>query len=126
RAVVAVYGIFAISASARALVQLLRDAGEAPFAYSLSAAAALIYVAATAALAHNGRRMRLVATVAILIELLGVLAVGALSLFHPVLFPRDTVWPAFGQGYGYVPLILPVGGIVWLWRSSPARVARLS
>ena len=126
RVIIAVYAIFAISSVARAGVQLVRDAHEAPVAYGLSAVAALVYVLATVALAHNGRRMRRVAWGAVGIELLGVVTVGVLSLVEPELFPRATVWSMFGQGYGFVPLVLPVLGIVWLWRSSPGRVARAS
>ncbi|PYG01984.1 hypothetical protein SAMN05216184_101449 [Georgenia satyanarayanai] len=122
--VVAVYVVFALAASARAGVQLVRDAAEAPLAYGLSAFAALVYVAAAVALAHNGRRMRRLAWTAVTIELLGVVAVGILSVAQPGLFPRDTVWSHFGSGYGYVPLVLPVLGLFWLWRSSPGRVAR--
>src|SRR5690606_40625900 len=58
--------------------------------------------------------------------LVGVLVVGILSLLTPELFPRDTVWSRFGSGYGYIPLVLPAVGLVWLWRSSPGRVARAS
>ncbi|HLT84714.1 MAG TPA: hypothetical protein VKZ83_10825 [Phototrophicaceae bacterium] len=124
--VVAVYVIFALAASARASVQLFRDAGEAPLAYGLSGFAALVYVFAAIGLAHNGRRMRRLAWTAVTIEMVGVLVVGALSLLMPELFPRDTVWSRFGSGYGFVPLVLPVLGLFWLWRSSPGRVARAS
>ncbi|WP_230977249.1 hypothetical protein [Georgenia yuyongxinii] len=122
RVLILVYGIFAVAASARASVQLLRDAGEAPVAYSLSALAGAIYIVATIALAHNGRRMRRVAWVAVVVELLGVLIVGTLSFVAPELFPHDTVWSRYGGGYGFVPAVLPVLGIGWLWYSSPARV----
>ena len=37
RVLVAVYGVFALAATARSLVQLLTKADEAPLAYSLSA-----------------------------------------------------------------------------------------
>jgi len=124
--VVAVYVIFALAATARASVQLVRDAAEAPLAYGLSGFAAVVYVVAAVALAHNGRRMRRLAWAAVSIEMLGVLVVGALSLLTPELFPRDTVWSRFGSGYGFVPLVLPALGLFWLWRSSPGRVARAS
>lgn len=124
--VVAVYVIFALSTSARAGVQLVRDASEAPLAYGLSAFAAVVYVLAAVGLAHNGRRMRRLAWTAVSIEMVGVLVVGILSLLTPELFPRDTVWSRFGSGYGYIPLVLPAVGLVWLWRSSPGRVARAS
>lgn len=123
RALIAVYGIFALAATARASVQLIRDAAEAPLAYSLSAFSAVVYIAATVALAHNGRRMRRVGWAAVVIELCGVLIVGTLSLTHPELFQHDSVWSLYGRGYGFVPLVLPMLGIVWLWRSSPVRIA---
>jgi hypothetical protein len=119
RVLVAVYGIFALAASARAGVQLLRDWHEAPLAYALSALAAAVYVVATIALARGGEVARRVAWVAVGVELVGVLAVGAFSLADPEAFPRATVWSGFGQGYGYVPLVLPFVGLWWLWHTRP-------
>lgn len=123
RVLILVYGILAVAATGRSTVQLLQKASEAPLAYSLSAVAAAVYLLATVALAHNGRRMRRVAWATVAFELVGVLVVGALSALRPELFPDDTVWSRFGAGYGYVPAVLPVLGIAWLWQSSPARVA---
>lgn len=123
RALIAVYGVFALAATARAVVQLVRDASEAPLAYGLSAFAAVVYIVATLALAHNGPRARVVAWVTCSIELVGVLAVGALSLVHPEDFPRATVWSAFGRGYGFVPLVLPVLGLLYLRRTRPGRAS---
>ncbi|MFP5335519.1 MAG: hypothetical protein ACLGIV_09410 [Actinomycetes bacterium] len=117
RLLVAVYGVFAVSASARAGVQIATDFAAAPLAYLLSAVAALVYVVATVALARAGERGRRVATAAIAFELGGVLAVGGLSLLVPALFPDDTVWSRFGAGYGYVPLVLPVIGLWWMRRT---------
>src|SRR5699024_5626265 len=44
RALTAVYGVFALSATARAGYQLIREFDVAPVAYSLSALAAVIYI----------------------------------------------------------------------------------
>ncbi|MPV37645.1 hypothetical protein [Georgenia subflava] len=126
RVLILVYGIFAVAATARASVQLLTHAAEAPLAYSLSALAGAVYLVATIALAHNGRRMRRTGWFAVVFELLGVVTVGTLSLLQPDLFPDDTVWSQFGSGYGYVPAVLPLLGIAWLWHSSPARVSARS
>ena len=79
----------------------------------------MIYIVATVTLALGTRTSRIVALVAISIELLGVLAVGTLSLVDPAAFPRATVWSGFGMGYGFVPLILPILGLFWLWRTRP-------
>ncbi len=62
----------------------------------------------------------MVAWVTIVIELLGVLVVGTLSIIDAELFPADTVWSFFGRGYLFIPLVLPILGIVWLVRTRRA------
>jgi hypothetical protein len=114
RVLVAIYGLFTLAAGARAGVQLAVQYSEAPVAYVLSAVAALIYLSATIGLARGGRGGRLLATVACSVELAGVLAVGTLSLTDRGAFPDATVWSVYGKGYGFVPLALPVLGLLWL------------
>ncbi|MCG5219779.1 hypothetical protein [Streptosporangium sp. KLBMP 9127] len=116
RALVAVYGLFALAAGARATVQIVRSFDEAPLAYALSAFAAAVYVVLTVALAVSARRTALAAC---LIELTGVLVVGTLSMLDPEAFPRATVWSGYGSGYLFIPLILPVVGLFWLLRRRP-------
>jgi hypothetical protein len=117
RALVAVYGTFALAAGARAAVQLSTKFAEAPVAYLLSAFAAVVYIVATAGLVRGGRGGRRTALVAISVELVGVLAVGTFTLTDRAAFPDETVWSAYGQGYGYVPLVLPVLGLLLLRRT---------
>jgi hypothetical protein len=119
RVLLLVYGIFAVSAGARAGVQIATKFSEAPVAFLLSAFAALVYVAATVGLAVGGARGRLIALVSCSIELVGVLVVGTLSVLDQEAFPDATVWSRFGSGYGYVPLVLPLIGLWWLWRNRP-------
>ncbi|WP_236718482.1 hypothetical protein, partial [Actinoplanes sp. TFC3] len=121
RVLLLVYGIFALSASARALVQITTHFSEAPLAYLLSAFAGLVYITATVGLALGGNRGRLIALTSCSIELLGVLIVGTLSIADAVAFPDDTVWSHYGSGYGYVPLVLPFIGLWWLWRNRPTK-----
>lgn len=118
RVLVAVYGIFALAATARSFVQIATRFDEAPVAYLLSAFSALVYVVATVALARGDRTSRGVATVAITIELVGVLAVGTISLLVPDAFPSATVWSGYGSGYLLIPLILPFVGLWWLRRTA--------
>jgi hypothetical protein len=118
RVVVAVYAVFALSASARSLFQLVTKAADAPVAYGLSALAGVVYIVATFALASDRSRL---AAWTIGFELAGVLAVGLLTVFDAALFPDQTVWSDFGQGYGYVPLILPCIGLAWVIGSRRAR-----
>jgi hypothetical protein len=117
RVLVAVYGTFALAAGARAAVQLSTRFSEAPVAYLLSAFAAVVYIVATAGLVRGGRAGRRTALVAITVELIGVLAVGTLSLADPAAFPDETVWSAYGRGYYFVPLVLPVLGLLLLRRT---------
>ncbi len=120
RVLIAIYAIFAVSATARASYQLLREFDEAPLAYSLSAVSALIYILATVALVRRGPTWHRIANIAIVIELIGVLAIGLASYFLPELFAHPSVWSKFGQGYGYVQLILPVLGLIWLRKNNRA------
>jgi hypothetical protein len=111
RILVFVYGIFALAATARAVVQLATQAPKAPLAYSLSLVSGIVYIAATWALATDHRR---IAIATVLTELTGVLAVGTLS--QPSDLDKASVWSSYGSGYGYVPLVLPFFGLWWLWR----------
>ena len=118
------YGVFAVGATSRSVFQLATRASEAPFAYTLSALSALIYVVAFVLLlrwGHPGSRRAL--RVVCLIELAGVLIVGTLSLVAPDLFPHTTVWSYYGLGYVLMPAVLPVLVLRWLKRTEPAEQA---
>jgi len=111
---VAIYALFALSASARAGVQIATKFGDAPVAYLLSALAGVVYIIATVTLAIGSPTARRIAAASCSVELVGVLAVGTWSLADPATFPDATVWSGYGSGYGYVPLVLPVFGLAWL------------
>ena len=116
---VAVYGLLALAATGRSVLQISEYFSRAPLAYVLSALAAAIYIVATLALARGGRTSRRVALAAISVEMAGVLLVGLASYLAPSAFPDKTVWSHFGSGYGFVPLVLPVLGLLWLRRTRP-------
>ena len=114
RVLVGLYGLFALAAGARAGVQIATRFEEAPLAYLLSGAAAVIYLVAMIGLVQGGMGGRRLALVCCTIELVGVLVVGTVSGFAPDAFPDETVWSGYGRGYGFVPLVLPVLGLLWL------------
>lgn len=114
RLLIAVYAVFVLAATARSAVQLATRFDRAPLAYLLSAFAAVVYIVATVCLARGSRTSRRIATVSCLIELVGVLAVGTVSVLVPQAFPDATVWSDFGRGYGFVPAVLPLLGLWWL------------
>nr|WP_269811107.1 hypothetical protein [Kineosporia rhizophila] len=117
---VAVYAVFALAACSRAIVQLATKFDEAPLAYLLSLVSGVVYVIATLALARPGPTWRRVALGTCTFELVGVLAVGILTLLDDGDFPDETVWSNFGQGYAFIPLVLPVLGLYWLRRTAAA------
>jgi hypothetical protein len=114
RLLVAVYGLFALSASARAGVQIATKFSHAPVAYLLSAFAGVVYIIATATLANGSPTARRIAILSCSVEFAGVVAVGTWSLLDKATFPDATVWSGYGSGYGFVPLVLPVFGLLWL------------
>ena len=123
RLLIGVYAVFAVAAGARAGVQIATKFDEAPVAYLLSALAAAIYLVAAVGLARAGTGGRRLAFVCCTVELAGVLAVGTASLVWRDAFPDATVWSVYGVGYGFVPLVLPVLGLLWLRRTAPGRAA---
>jgi len=146
RVLITVYLVLALAATLRAVYQLITKYQEAPLAYVLSLVSGLVYIVATVALmqsarsralksagsgqAEQGRERaarswRTVAWIALIFELTGVLVVGTLSITHPELFDHPSVWSWYGNGYLFIPLVLPVLGMIWLRAESrhpePAR-----
>jgi hypothetical protein len=116
RALVFVYGVFVVAATGRSAVQISTDFGRAPLAYVLTALAAVLYIVATICLLRGGRTAWRIASVSVVVEAVGVLGVGVLSYARPDRFPDQTIWSHFGEGYGWVPLVLPFLGMAWLYR----------
>ncbi|WP_374118196.1 hypothetical protein [Streptomyces sp. RKAG337] len=118
RLLLSLYGVFTVAAVSRSLVQMITKFHDAPLAYVLSAVAGLVYAVITVALWRGGEAARRVALVCCSAELAGVLAVGTFTLVDPSAFPDATVWSDFGIGYLFLPLLLPVAGLLWLRRSA--------
>ena len=117
RVLIALYAVFALAATSRGIVQIATKYDEAPLAYSLSLFSGFVYIAATIGLVTNRRWSRPLAWAAVSTEMVGVVTIGLASILESTAFPHDTVWSRFGAGYGYVPIILPVLGLMWLWQS---------
>jgi len=118
RLLAVVYTVFAIAAGARSLFQIATKFGDAPLAFILSAAAAVIYLAAALCFRRPSGRSWRTAVALLGVELAGVVLVGLLSVVEDDWFPEPTVWSDFGVGYGFVPLVLPVAGLLWLSRTA--------
>ncbi len=110
----ALYALFTLAAGARAAVQLVTEYDDAPVAYWLSLASAGTYALGWLAIRRASAGRTGFASVMLWIELAGVVTVGTLSLVRPGWFPDASVWSEFGLGYAFVPLALPVAGLLWL------------
>lgn len=117
RVLIAVYLILALAATLRAIYQIVSKFDEAPLAYALSLVSGVVYIVATVALIKRAGVWNTVAWVTLIFEFAGVLIVGTLSFSHPELFAHPSVWSWFGAGYLGIPLILPLLGMAWLWRT---------
>ncbi|MFF4102451.1 hypothetical protein [Streptomyces sp. NPDC001903] len=108
------YGVMVVGALSRSAYQISTEFDRAPLAYSLSGAAALVYAFITYSLVRGGETARKAALLCCAAELAGVLAVGTWTLVRPEAFPDATVWSDFGMGYLFIPVILPITGMLWL------------
>lgn len=108
------YGVMVVGAVSRSAYQISTEFDRAPLAYALSGAAALAYAFITYSLVRGGEKARKAALVCCAAELAGVLAVGTWTLVRPESFPDATVWSDFGMGYLFIPVVLPVTGMIWL------------
>ncbi|MFF2962767.1 hypothetical protein ACFVT1_28415 [Streptomyces sp. NPDC057963] len=120
RVLVWFYGVFTVAAASRSIVQMILDFDRAPLAYVLSAVAAVVYGFITYSLVRGGERARRSALVCCAAELLGVLVVGTWTMVEPSAFADATVWSDFGMGYLFIPVILPITGMMWLRRAKNA------
>ncbi|MFE3649239.1 MULTISPECIES: hypothetical protein [unclassified Streptomyces] len=120
RLLVTLYGVFTVAAASRSLFQLIAQFDRAPLAYLLSAVSALVYGFITFSLVRGGEGARRAAVVCCALELLGVVGIGTWTLVDPAAFADSTVWSYFGMDYLFIPVALPVTGLMWLRRARTA------
>jgi hypothetical protein len=121
RLLLSLYAVFTVAALSRSIVQVSTKYHDAPLAYVLSGVAGVVYAVITVALWRGGESARKVALVCCSAELVGVLTVGVLTIADSSAFPDSTVWSDFGIGYAFLPLVLPVAGLLWLRRAARER-----
>ncbi|TJZ41912.1 hypothetical protein FCH28_35950 [Streptomyces piniterrae] len=117
RLLVTLYGVFTVAAASRSAYQVIAQFDLAPLAYSLSAVSAVVYGFITFSLVRGGEGARRAAFACCALELLGVLGIGTWTLVDRSAFPDATVWSDYGMGYLFIPILLPVTGLIWLRRA---------
>jgi hypothetical protein len=101
RTLVFVYGVFAVAATGRSMVQLLVDPGRAPLAYSLSLLAAVIYLVATVCLVVGGNWGWRIAGIAVAMAVMNVTTYGFQLVAARILGPAE-----YGALAGLMALLL--------------------
>jgi hypothetical protein len=123
RVLITIYAILAIGAVSRAIFQMVTEYSTAPVPITLSLISGIVYVVATIALIKRTGIWYRVAWVTISFELVGVLTVGTLSVVAPAIFADDSsVWSYYGIGYVFIPVVLPILGLIYLWRRRHAAI----
>lgn len=113
----ACYALFILASGSRAIVQIATQFHVAPFAYVLSAVAAVTYVVGWFAIRRAAHGKPRLAEVMLWVELAGVVIIGTLSVVKKEWFPDASVWSDYGGGYGWVPAMLPIAALFWLHRT---------
>ncbi|AVZ72000.1 hypothetical protein SLUN_07115 [Streptomyces lunaelactis] len=117
------YGVMSVGAVSRSVYEIATDFDTAPLAHTLSAVAAAVYAFITYTLVRGGETARRAALVCCAAELAGVLIVGTWTVVEPSAFPDSTVWSEYGRGYLFIPVLLPITGMLWLRRSRRSETA---
>lgn len=109
------YGLWAVAALGRAVYQyVVRQPADLTPTH-ISTFVGVLYVVIIIGLRQRSGRMWWLTFGLLLVELAGVVVVGTIDRFwHP--FPYASVWSGYGVGYFYMPLIMPIVGLVWMLR----------
>jgi hypothetical protein len=109
------YAFWALAALGRAIYQYVARQPHDALPTHLSALAGLLYLVIAGLLRCDTPQTRRWVRWLLLLELGSVLVVGSIDwVWRP--FAYTSVWSAFGAGYGFMPLLLPLAGLWWLAR----------
>ena len=126
RVVMVIFWAFGVWTTANAIIDLFHLDDE-PLGPALTALlAGLVYLLAALGITHNGKRMRILGWTTVTLELIGPLMVGMMSVGISQLSVSRSAWANCGADYYYLPLIIPIIGLIWLWWSNPRRIVELA
>ncbi|WP_241157530.1 hypothetical protein [Schaalia sp. ZJ1691] len=131
RIVIAMYWLFGLWVTVVAVLDLLRPhrsvAATSPLGIRVvSLLAGIVYLLAAVAITHNGRRMRILGWISCGIALVGSFIVSLASLGVPELSAVRSAWTTFGSDFAYLPIVISVIGLVWMWYSNPRRIVEIA
>jgi hypothetical protein len=115
-----VYGVWAAAALSRAAYQYLFRQPDNFMPTHISLLVGALYVLIIVGLRRSTPRAYYATLALLAAELAGVLVVGTIDVvWQP--FAYSTVWSGYGAGYLFVPLVLPIAGLVWMLRDDTRR-----
>ena len=122
RIVMLIFWLFGLFTTIPAVIYLIRET-QMPIGPRLVAVlAGVTYLLVALGITHNGKKMRIMAWAALVASLVGPFVMGLFELGIEQVSAVPSAWARFGAYYWYVPLVLPVIGLVWMWRSNPRRI----
>jgi hypothetical protein len=109
---VALYGFWSVAVLSRAVSQYLTHPAVG-IPTHISLLAGLIYVAITVCAWHGLLRP---VRIGLWIEVVGVVVVSIAEEFRPL--PYVSAWSNYGAGYLWLPIILPIAGLILAYRNA--------
>lgn len=126
RIIIALFWVLGVWIFATAIVDLFHGQGKPWGPQLVALLAGIDYLVAATALTHNGRRMRMVGWVSIALSIAVPIVLWVASLGLDELNSARSAWTAMGADFYYLPLVVSLIGIVWMWRSNPRRIVSLA
>jgi hypothetical protein len=126
RIIIALFWVLGVWIFATAIIDLFHGQGKPWGPQLVALLAGIDYLVAATALTHNGKRMRMVGWVSISLSIGIPLVLWVASLGLDELNSARSAWTAMGADFYYLPLVVSLIGIVWMWRSNPRRIVALA
>ncbi len=126
RIIIALFWLFGAWIFVTAIVDLFHGQGKPWGPQIVALLAGVDYLVAAVALTHNGRRMRQVGWVTIGLSIAVPIVLWVASLGLEELNSARSAWTGMGVDFYYLPLLVSLIGVVWMWRSNPRRIVSLA
>lgn len=126
RIIIAALWVFAVVVTYTAIADFFTLSSYAVGPRLVSVIAAIGYLVIAIALTHNGRRMRMLAWAAIGFEITGLIVTGLIGMDVKEIGEIRNIWANFGVQYGFLPVLVPVVALGWMWWSNPRRIVEIA
>ncbi len=127
RLVMVLYWLFGAWVCIESVIELFnREPGQAIGPALGSLLAGMVHLLAAVAISHNGRRMRMVGWTCVIIGLWAPIVVGVVGWGIPEVTAQKSARGSFGEDYLFLPVVVNIVGLVWLWWSNPRRIVEIA